>query len=92
MGYKGNETFKINYTSKLYKTFFKSKHNQTCKIKQAAFKNYRNKITDLLQISRQYHCQKYFSDNKKTQKHYGKEYIKIFILKKLVKQTAHHLN
>ena len=33
-----------------------------------AFKKYQNKITDLLQISRQSHYQKYFSINKKTTK------------------------
>ena len=53
---------------KLYKQFIKSKNNQTREIKQVAFKKYRNKITDLLQISRQSHCQKYFSDNKKIAK------------------------
>ena len=49
---------------KLYKQFIKSKNNQTHEIKQAAFKKYRNKITDLLRISKQSH----FSDNKKNAK------------------------
>ena len=53
---------------KLYKQFIKSKNNQTHEIKQAAFKKYRNKITDLLRISKQSHYQKYFSDNKKNAK------------------------
>ena len=53
---------------KWYKQFIKSKNNQTCKIKEAVFKKYWNKITDLLQISRQSHYQKYFSDNKKNVK------------------------
>ena len=53
---------------KLYKQFIKSKNNQTREIKQAAFRKYRNKITDLLQISRQTHYQKYFSDNTKNTK------------------------
>ena len=53
---------------KLYKQFIKSKNNEIREIKQTAFKTYRNKITDLLQTSRQSHYQKYFSDNKKNAK------------------------
>ena len=60
-------------------------------MEQAALKKYRNKITDLLRINGQSHYQKYFSNNKKTQKHYGEESMKLFIQRRLVKQTVHHL-
>ena len=54
--------------NKLYKQFIKSKSNRTREMKQAVFKKYRNKIIELLQISRQSYYQKYFSDNKKNAK------------------------
>ena len=53
---------------RLYKQFIKSKNNQTREIKQAAFKKYQNKVTDLFRISRQSLYQNYFSGNKKNAK------------------------
>ena len=72
----------------LYKQFFKSKNNQTREIKQAGFKKYRNKITDLLRISRQSHYQKYFSDNKKKSKALWQGIHKIIYSKKVGKTNS----
>ena len=74
---------------KLYKQFIKSKINQTCKIKQAAFKKYRNKITDLLRISKvdSLIMRNILAIIRKMQMLYGKESMKLFIQKKMVKTT-----
>ena len=53
---------------RLCKQFIKSKNNQNREIKQAAFKKYQNKVTDLIRISRKSLYQNYFSDNKKNAK------------------------
>ena len=53
---------------KLYKQFIKPKNYLTREIKQASLKKYRNKIIDLLRISRQSQYRKYFSDNKRNAK------------------------
>ena len=74
---------------RLYKQFIKSKNNQTREIKQAAFKKYQNKVTDLFRISRQSLYQNYFSGKiRKTQRHYDKESMKLFIQKKAGKTNS----
>ena len=73
---------------KLYKKFIKSKNNQTREIKQAAFKKYRNKITDLLWTSRQSYYQKYFSDNKKNAQALGQGIHEIIYSKKAAKTNS----
>ena len=45
----------------------KEKERVIRKGKEKKFKKYRNKITDLLRISKQSHHQPFFEDNKKAQ-------------------------
>ena len=56
----------ISVRDKLYKEMIKAKNDQIKKRKHEIYKTYRNKIVDLLQVSRKCHYQKYFEENKKS--------------------------
>ena len=53
---------------KFYKQMIKTKSKQQKLSKHNSYKKYRNKITELLKISRQTYYQKYFEKNKKNSK------------------------
>ena len=55
----------ISVRDKLYKEMIKAKNDQIKKRKHEIYKTYRNKIVDLLRVSRKCHYQKYFEENKK---------------------------
>ena len=55
----------IRVRDKLYKEMIKAKYDQIKKRKHEIYKTYRNKIVDLLRVSRKCHYQKYFEENKK---------------------------
>ena len=55
----------ISVRDKLYKEMIKAKNDKIKKRKHEIYKTYRNKIADLLQVSRKCHYQKYFEENKK---------------------------
>ena len=53
---------------KLYKEAIKEKKSRKKIQKRETYRKYRNKIVDLLKVSKQTHYQKYFEDNKKSYK------------------------
>ena len=53
---------------KFYKQILKTKSKQQESSKHNSYKKYKNKITELLKISRQTYYQKYFEKNKKSSK------------------------
>ena len=55
----------ISVRDKLYKEMIKAKNDQIKKRKHEIYKTYRNKIVDLLRVSRKCHYQKYFKKIRK---------------------------
>ena len=59
------------------------------KEKKRDLQTYRNKIVDLLRVSRRYHYQKYFEENKKSSSElFGKAFMILSILKKVKKTNT----
>ena len=56
----------ISVRDKLYKEMIKAKNDQIKKRKHEIYKTYRNKIVDLLRVSRKCHYSKFFEENKKS--------------------------
>ena len=56
----------ISVREKQYKKIIKQKNDQIKMRKHEIYKTYRNKIVDLLRVSRKSHYQKYFKENKKS--------------------------
>lgn len=82
---RGAVRHSMKIRNKSYRQFIYWKNDKTCKVKQSAFKKERNKIADLLQISRQSHYQKYFIDYKKNSKVLWKRVNEIIYSKKASK-------
>lgn len=56
--------------------------------KEKEIQKYRNKIADLLRISKKSHHQQFFETNKKTKNFYGTEFATSYILKRLTMKTV----
>ena len=56
----------ISLRHKLYNEMIQANDDQIKKKTQEIYKTYRNKIVDLLRVSRKCHYQKYFNENKKS--------------------------
>ena len=55
----------ISVRDKLCKEMIKAKNDQLKKRKHETYETYRNKVVELLRVSRKWHYQKYFGENKK---------------------------
>ena len=58
----------VSVRHKLYKAMMKVKNDQIKSRKYEIYRSYRNTIINLLRVSRKYHYQKYFKENKKSEK------------------------
>ena len=76
----------ISVRDKLYKEMIKAKNDQIKKRKHEIYKTYRNKIVDLLRVSRKCHYQKYFKKIRKALELSDEVFMLISYFKK-VKRT-----
>ena len=75
----------VKIRDKFYKQMIKTKSKQQKLSKHNSYKKYRNKITELLRISKQTYYQKYFEENKKN----SKVCMKIYLHEKVKKTVAY---
>ena len=78
----------IKIRDKFYKQMIKTKSKQQKLSKHNSYKKYRNKITELLRISRQTYYQKYFEKNKKNSKRIWQGIHEIISFRKSKKDSS----
>ena len=73
----------ISVRHKLYMEMIKAKNDQTKKRKHEIYTTLRNKIINLLRVSRKCYYQKYFEEKKKSSRAIWEEFMILSILKKV---------
>ena len=82
----------IKVRDKLYKQMIKQKDAILKNQKQMLYKRYRNKIVDLLKITKEAYYKKYFQENRKNSRALWSGINQIIYAKKSSKTISHHLS